>query len=189
MAGSFCTSEFAVDSEKPSDTNHQWLRTKVMSSITFPGFCVKSSSANVEYDVSSTTVTAEPNDDGAGVVIADADGSTLGTSRAVSLSVGGNEITVTVTAEDGIATKIYTATLPRAEPSVAWGERLPDRDIVLESDAIPTGLWADNTNAWVIAHCYAGEVNAYALSEGSKQDELSITLADWDGCATAGMVE
>ena len=142
-------------------------------------------SANVEYDVSSTTVTAEPNDDGAGVVIADAAGSTLGTSRAVSLSVGGNEITVTVTAEDGSATKIYTATLTRAEPSVAWGERLPDRDIVLESDAIPTGLWADNTNAWVIAHCYAGEVNAYALSEGSKQDELSITLADWDGCATA----
>ena len=43
MAGSFCTSELAVDSEKPSDTNHQWLRTKVMSSITFPGFCVKSS--------------------------------------------------------------------------------------------------------------------------------------------------
>ena len=142
-------------------------------------------SANVEYDVSSTTVTAEPNDDGAGVVIADADGSTLGTSRAGSLSVGGNEITVTVTAEDGSATKIYTATLTRAEPSVAWGERLPDRDIVLESDAIPTGLWADNTNAWVIAHCYAGELNAYALSEGSKQDELSITLADWDGCATA----
>ena len=33
----------AVDSEKPSATNHQWLRTKVMSSITFPGFCVKSS--------------------------------------------------------------------------------------------------------------------------------------------------
>ena len=43
MAGSFCTSELAVDSEKPSDTNHQWLRTKVMSSIAFPGFCVKSS--------------------------------------------------------------------------------------------------------------------------------------------------
>ena len=43
MAGSFCTSELAVDSQKPSDTNHQWLRTKVMSSITFPGFCVKSS--------------------------------------------------------------------------------------------------------------------------------------------------
>ena len=41
--GEFCTSELVVDSEKPSDTNHQWLRTKVMSSITFPGFCVKSS--------------------------------------------------------------------------------------------------------------------------------------------------
>ena len=48
MAGSFCTSELAVDSEKPSDTNHQWLRTKVMSSITFPGFCVKSSFDNIK---------------------------------------------------------------------------------------------------------------------------------------------
>ena len=40
--GEFLYIGVAVDSEKPSDTNHQWLRTKVMSSITFPGFCVKS---------------------------------------------------------------------------------------------------------------------------------------------------
>ena len=80
-------------------------------------------SADVEYDVSSTTVTAEPNDGGTGVEIVDADGSTLGTSRAVSLSVGENEITVT--AEDGITAKIYTVTVTRAKPDVAWGERLP----------------------------------------------------------------
>ena len=133
--------------------------------------------------------TAEPNDDGAGVEIADADRSTLGTSPAVSLSVGGNEITVTVTAEDGIATKIYTVTLTRAEPSVAWGERLPDRDIVLESDAIPTGLWADNTNAWVIAHCYAGEVNAYALSEGSETGRVEHHPGRLGRLCHGGMVE
>ena len=63
MAGSFCTSELAVDSEKPSDTNHQWLRTKVISSITFPGFCVKSSgdatdwTALPEVETLSTTHT------------------------------------------------------------------------------------------------------------------------------------
>ena len=139
----------------------------------------------VEYDVASTTVTADPNDDGASVAVADANGVTYGTSRQVSLSSGDNEITVTVTAEDGNAMKVYTVTVTRAEPDVAWGERLPDRDIVLDSDAIPTGLWADDTNAWVISDCNVGEMNVYALSDGSKQDELSFTLADWSGCATA----
>ena len=142
-------------------------------------------SAIVEYDVASTTVTADPNDDGASVAVADANGVTYGTSRQVSLSSGDNEITVTVTAEDENAMKVYTVTVTRAEPDVAWGERLPDRDIVLDSDAIPTGLWADDTNAWVISDCNVGEVSVYALSDGSKQDELSFTLAGWSGCATA----
>ena len=142
-------------------------------------------SAIVEYDVASTTVTADPNDDGASVAVADANGATYGTSRQVSLSSGDNEITVTVTAEDENAMKVYTVTVTRAEPDVAWGERLPDRDIVLDSDAIPTGLWADDTNAWVISDCNVGEVTVYALSDGSKQDELSFTLAGWSGCATA----
>ena len=142
-------------------------------------------SAIVEYDVASTTVTADPNDDGASVAVADANGVTYGTSRQVSLSTGDNEITVTVTAEDENAMKVYTVTVTRAEPDVAWGERLPDRDILLDSDAIPTGLWADDTNAWVISDCNVGEVSVYALSDGSKQDELSFTLAGWSGCATA----
>ena len=142
-------------------------------------------SAIVGYDVSSTTVTADPNDDGASVTIADANGSTQGTSRAVSLSSGDNVIIVTVTAEDENTTKVFTVTVTRAEPNVSWGQRLPDRDIALDSDAAPTGLWTDGTNAWVITDCYAGEVNVYALSDGSKQDELSFTLANWSGCATA----
>ena len=142
-------------------------------------------SASVEYAVSSTTVTADPNDDGASVTIADANGSTQGTSRAVSLSSGDNVIIVTVTAEDGTTTKVYTVTVARAEPDVSWGQRLPDRDIALDSHAAPTGLWTDGANAWVITDCYAGEVNVYALSDGSKQDELSFTLANWSGCATA----
>ena len=135
--------------------------------------------------MSSTTVTADPNDDGASVTIADANGSIQGASRAVFLSSGDNVIIVTVTAEDGTTTKVYTVTVTRAEPNVPWGQRLPDRDIALYSDAAPTGLWTDGANAWVITDCYAGEVNVHALSDGSKQDELSFTLADWSGCATA----
>ena len=76
-------------------------------------------SAGVEYDVSSTTATVEPNGVGASVVISDATGSTQRTSRPVSLAVGANHITVTVTAEDGSTTKVYNVTVTRAEQVAA----------------------------------------------------------------------
>ena len=61
-------------------------------------------------------MTATPNDDGASVVIADANGSTTGTSRTVTLSEGENVITVTVTAEDEETEKTYTVTVTREKP-------------------------------------------------------------------------
>ena len=67
--------------------------------------------ARVGYDVPSTTVTAEPTDDGASVTIADTNGITHGTRYTVSLSPGDNSILVTVTAEDGNTTKVYTVTI------------------------------------------------------------------------------
>ena len=142
-------------------------------------------SASVEYDLSTTTVTAVAGDDGASVVITDSNGSTDGTSRDVSLSAGDNEITVTVTAEDGDTTRVYTVTVTRAEPDVAWGERLPDLDIALDSDAGPTGLWANDTSMWVITDWFAGRVQVYARSDGAEQEDRGFTLADWSGFAVA----
>ena len=142
-------------------------------------------SASVEYDLSTTTVTAVAGDDGASVVITDSNGSTAGTSRDVSLSAGDNEITVTVTAEDGDTTRVYTVTVTRAEPDVAWGERLPDLDIALDSDAGPTGLWANDTSMWVITDWFAGRVQVYARSDGAEQEDRGFTLADWSGFAVA----
>ena len=142
-------------------------------------------SASVEYDLSTTTVTAVAGDDGASVVITDSNGSTDGTSRDVSLSAGDNEITLTVTAEDGDTKRVYTVTVTRAEPDVAWGERLPDLDIALDSDAGPTGLWANDTSMWVITDWFAGRVQVYARSDGAEQEDRGFTLADWSGFAVA----
>ena len=142
-------------------------------------------SASVEYDLSTTTVAAVAGDDGASVVITDSNGSTDGTSRDVSLSAGDNEITVTVTAEDGDTTRVYTVTVTRAEPDVAWGERLPDLDIALDSDAGPTGLWANDTSMWVITDWFAGRVQVYARSDGAEREDRGFTLADWSGFAVA----
>ena len=103
------------DNDTPP-SNDATLSSLVLSGVDIGAFNsgTTSYSAIVGYDVSSTTVTADPNDDGASVTIADANGSAQGTSRAVSLSSGDNVIIVTVTAEDGSTTKVYTATVTRA---------------------------------------------------------------------------
>ena len=86
--------------------------------------------ATVANDVASTQVTAAPNDADASVTITDANGSTAGASRTVSLAEGTNTITVTVTAEDGVTTQTYTVTVTREaaeETALTAGfERVPD---------------------------------------------------------------
>ena len=69
--------------------------------------------AEVANDVTETTVTPMTNHDGATYVVkldgvADADG-------AVDLAVGGNAVTIEVTAEDGETAKTYTVTVTRAD--------------------------------------------------------------------------
>ncbi len=82
-------------------------------------------SAEVASDVNSTLVTATPNDVSASVVIADADGSTAGTTRTVNLSEGVNTITITVTAEDSTTTQDYTVTVTREPSLTAEFENVP----------------------------------------------------------------
>ena len=86
--------------------------------------------ASVANDVTQTTVTPTLSDDGATYTIklggvADADG-------VVPLAVGGNVITVEVTAEDGETTQTYTVTVTRADSPPpnsqrgAWLEQDPE---------------------------------------------------------------
>ena len=137
--------------------------------------------ASVGNGVSSTTVTAVASGDGASVVIADRDGETQGTSRSVSLVVGDNEITVTVTAEDAATTKTYTITVARAEPDVAplppgvvWGDRLPDRDIALPGASSSNGVWSDGTDVWVVTAAAAGEISVYSLADGAEHTDRGL---------------
>ena len=67
--------------------------------------------ASVGHDVETTTVTAAASRSGATVSIAP--------GAAVRLAEGANEISVTVTAEDGTTTKTYTVTVTRAEEPAA----------------------------------------------------------------------
>ena len=183
--GSATVTILANDTPPPS--SDATLSSLALSGVDIGVFSSESTaySASVDYGVSSTEVTADPTDDGASVTIADADGSTLGTSRTVSLSTGDNEITVTVTAEDEATTKVYTITVARAGPEVDWGERLPDRDIVLGSGALPSGMWSDGDAMWVITNPGTGRIRVYSLADGAEQTARGFTLSGGVDSASA----
>ena len=93
------------------------LSALTLSSLDFGAFSPGTTTytASVANTVSRTIVEPTLNDPGASYVIklgsvTDADGT-------VSLSVGGNVITIEVTAEDTTTTRTYTVTVTRAEPT------------------------------------------------------------------------
>ena len=92
------------------------LKGLTLSGVDFGTFdsTTTSYTAQAANSVTQTTVTPTVNDSGASYVIklggiTDADG-------VVVLSVGGNVITIEVTAEDDSTTRTYTVTITRAEP-------------------------------------------------------------------------
>ena len=82
-------------------------------------------SVNVNHDVESVTVAPAVNQEDATFVVSPADADTVIGGHQVNLSEGENEITVTVTAEDGSKTT-YTLTVTRRGPTrlvATWESR------------------------------------------------------------------
>ncbi len=94
--------------------------------------------ASLAYAVDAVTLTPATRDTGARVRIGGREVPGGQASAPVPLAVGSNEITLTVTAEDGLATRAYTLTLARAgadaEPPAADPRALPDLSRALADD-------------------------------------------------------
>ena len=109
------TAGFSVVAPEPPASSDAALSSLALSGVTLEfDPATTTYAAQVGNDVAETTVTPTVNDDGATYAVrldgaADEDG-------IVPLAVGGNAITVVVTAEDGDTTKTYTVTVTRAEP-------------------------------------------------------------------------
>ena len=73
--------------------------------------------ADADSAVHTTTVTATATHSGAVVVVAPADADAVAAGHQVLLDVGRNEISATVTAEDGVASTTYTVVVYRAAAS------------------------------------------------------------------------
>ena len=120
--------------------------------------------AEVDNEVTETTVTATVNDDGASYLVkldgaADADG-------IVGLAVGSNVITVEVTAEDGETTKTYTVTVTRAAPP-------PSNDATLSSLTLSGAPFA-----------FDPAIESYEVSVGHEVKQTTITAETNDEAAS-----
>ena len=139
----------------------------------------QSYAAEVAADVETTTVTATPNDAGASVEVADWFGSTLDAHRTVTLAHGSNEITVTVTAEDGATVRTYTVSVARSFQR-AWGERVPERDIAVGPN--PSGIWSDGETLWAVTDFRVGQALAAAAAASRRalwSDGATVWAADY----------
>ena len=119
--------------------------------------------ANVASDMDETTVTPTTNDDGATYVIkldgvADSDGVIL-------LALGGNVITIEVTAEDGNAARTYTVTVTRAAP--------------LSTDATLSDLALSGVDIGT----FDPATTEYAASVGNEVEQTTVTATANDGGA------
>ena len=122
----------------------------------------------VEGTVVLATVTAVANDDGASV--------SFDPGNQVDLSAGRNEVTITVTAEDGATTREYTVSVNRGETGAKGWQAGADLDgLRAVGNEDPTGIWSDETTMWV-ADNGDGKLYAYSVSDGTRDASRDIAL-------------
>ena len=120
--------------------------------------------ASVAHDVRQTTVTPTTNDNRATYAIkldgvSDADG-------VISLAVGGNVITVEVTAEEGETAKTYTVTVSRAAPPLS-------KDATLSSLTLSDAPFT-----------FASDTTSYDVNVAHDVDQTTVTATANDDGAT-----
>ena len=123
-----------VSSDASTDAT---LRRLVLSDVDYGTFLPNTTTytAQVANDVSETLVTPYVSYQGASYVVKL--GGVTDINRRISLAVGSNVITVEVTAEDLVTTKIYTITVTRAAVSAAAP------DLVVSSVSIDSSTFGD----------------------------------------------
>ena len=131
----------------------------------------------VANHVSMVTIVPSARDAGATISV---DGTALssGSSLAVFLSHGRNEITVTVTAQDGRTTKTYAVTVDRGSNAPFGWKVTDDFQLDLPLGFYPRGLWGSGSVLW--AGCATNNANI-----GAKLCAYNTAFSQqWDGYHT-----
>ena len=165
-----------------SQRNGARLKALRVSPVDIAGFSayVPSYHIGVAHEVSQAKVTLYLSDEGATI---DIDGSSVvsGSVHAISLSEGRNDVTITVAADDGRTTRVYTVTVGRSDTTAYGWIAVADFNTLNAADNdYPTGLWADSTTIWVSD---LADDNLYAYKRSTRNRDPE---KDFDTLAPAG---
>ena len=105
----------------------------------------------VASTLSQATVLATPNDPNAGVSYSGTDADDMTDGHQVALSAGRNEVTITVTAEDGVATsETYRVRINRGVDTTFGWKADDDLDgLIAAGQQQAAGIWSNGTTIWV----------------------------------------
>ena len=136
----------------------------------------RSYEVGVDGLVDTATVSATANHAGASVAFdpPDADANTAG--HQVALSAGRNLVKVTVTAEDGVTTLLYTVSVNGGSLAPLGWQAGADLDgLRAAGNNNPYGIWSDGTTMWV-ADNGDSKIYAYRLSNGQRDTGKEFDL-------------
>ena len=104
----------------------------------------------VASTVSRATVAAAATNSGAAVAYSPADADLAADGQQVDLSAGRNAVTITVTAQDGSATRDYTVNVNRGVTGDYGWKAVDDLDgLKAARNTSPFGIWSNGTTIWV----------------------------------------
>ena len=136
---------------------------------------------HVENSTSRVTLAAAPRHYKGTVSIGALDADDIAEGHQVDLTVGSNNTTITVTAQDGTTTANHTLTINRvSNESTGWAVASDLEDVLGSGSEFPGGIWSDGTYIWA-----AGgddlKLYAYKLATGEHESDRDISLHSDNG--------
>ena len=168
------------------------LSALTVSPVDIAGFSsgVTEYDVGVAHEVTQVSITLRVADSRATI---DINGSAVasGSGHAVSLSEGLNVVTITVTAQDGSTTKVYTVSIARGSNSAfAWKVTDDFNYLGMDSAVYPRGIWSNGHIMWVACATDNDNVGANLCSYDMSTKERGSnfhTLGTWGNNSPTGI--
>ena len=142
----------------------------------------------VASTVTRVTITAAATNSDASVAYSGTDADLATDGRQVDLSAGRNAVTITVTAQDGSATREYTVSVNRGVTGGYRWKAVDDLDgLIAAGNGSPRGIWSDGVTMWVV-DAFNAKIHAYKMSDKERDASKDFnTLAGADNYNPEGI--
>ena len=136
---------------------------------------------HVGNSTSRVTLVAAPRHYKGTVSIGALDADDIAEDHQVDLNVGSNNITITVTAQDGTTNANHTLTINRVSNEITgWAVESDLEDVLGSGSEFPGGIWSDGTYIWASGGDDL-KLYAYELATGERHSDRDISLHSDNG--------